>query len=203
MKKEPLKLQNITQDLIQVIKYNIRYLRTIIIIIPILLIFIPALINGQFILSVICIPALIFTIVYPIYYVIISNKRLSAINNGEFTVTVEYVQNKKCFVTGAAKGTSHLNYRFYLSDGSVFKMSDFGTYDHSRDQHTYYKWSEYGEISVDGIFKTAEIGDKLYVVHIGKKRNVMCYNAKQFEPYGFTVEDSHAAPSQDGENSPE
>ena len=87
-----------------------------------------ALINGQFILSVICIPALIFTIVYPIYYVIISNKRLSAINNGEFTVTVEYVQNKKCFVTGAAKGTSHLNYRFYLSDGSVFKMKEDNIY---------------------------------------------------------------------------
>ena len=88
--------------------------------------------------------------------------------------------------------------KFVLTDGSVYKFKlEF------INIPSYYKWSEYGEMSVDSIYETAELGEKLYVVHIGRKRNVMCYNARMFEPYGFTVEDSHADRQQDGENSPE
>ena len=202
MKKETLKLQNITQDLIQVSKFDVGscFMSALAIIactviIP-FVIWIP---TESPVALAIMILGFTFAIASSIYYAVKSNKTIAAINNGEFTVTVEYVQNKKARIAhGGPRSRYYSPPKFYLSDGSVFKMKEDNIY-----YYAYYKWSEYGEMSVDSIFKTTEIGDKLYVVHIGKKRNVMCYNAKQFEPYGFTVEDSHAAPSQDGENSPE
>ena len=225
MKKELLKLQNITSDLLSASAYSFRSC-AIFLLFSVSSSYVSYLfwrMTGWVFSLIVLILSVIITIAYPIYRAIESKMTIAAINNGEFTVKEVYIRNKKkgllyfkpramsilsiLILTSVLRIPDLLFLLFYftlypnkfvLTDGSVYKFKL-----EYINIPSYYKWSEYGEMSVDSIYETAELGEKLYVVSVGRKRNVMCYNARMFEPYGFTVEDSHADRQQDGENSPE
>ena len=97
MKKELLKLQNITSDLLSASAYSFRSC-AIFLLFSVSSSYVSYLfwrMTGWVFSLIVLILSVIITIAYPIYRAIESKMTIAAINNGEFTVKEVYIRNKK------------------------------------------------------------------------------------------------------------